>query len=657
MQYDVLGAKVAERLACAPPTKAIRVQSPAGSLRILARGNHAGRCRRSAALSFRCCSILTSITLIGSQDLAVKSRPNHSTLHSTTTRKESKRGEDERDGERERERERERDGWEQGAALQWSNFNGRIPEIWEKPAKREREREGEKERRRAGESKEVRLEGRPRLITATNKTHDNVWSVQRVVQPSLFANSIREILVALRTAHLGNNGTRRTWEDFSKRFYSKRVMRPRTNKLQVICDGIANLIMQRFPIITYFEAPSRLDGSVIPDVDEEEVFLRRRLVGGPSRTGHFELIPRCSDPVHQFFVIRGGPLIGAADETRSLMIENSRHTNFTANFPARYDFCLFELSKQLNQQQPTNLKLLSGLRSERVKPRPVNISILRRAARWKKHHGVRSCPANQRAGRRGASHGIGPLPGGLGLSSAPVREAAIDTHTPPFSRPVMNTISLAGGALGEGVTRACGSYEATGLLRFINHAYNVHGAFPAARSLNSLPASMSLVSLQSPQSPGGAEKITRVYTSSGKISQINYRTSRARKRAPAYLGFPPPSLFETEKRWSDRVDTASSIKCPIAAKRHDSEPAGSVLIAVRTPEETRRPAASSSGTINTCDNPGVARPGIEPGSSYREASRLTAQPPRPLQGTGQLSFKLGGGGGSNYSRATSLTAM
>ncbi|KAJ8880389.1 hypothetical protein PR048_016858 [Dryococelus australis] len=40
----------AERLACSPPTKAIRVQSPAGSLRIFACGNHAGRCRWPAGI-------------------------------------------------------------------------------------------------------------------------------------------------------------------------------------------------------------------------------------------------------------------------------------------------------------------------------------------------------------------------------------------------------------------------------------------------------------------------------------------------------------------------------------------------------------------------------------------------------------------------------
>ncbi|KAJ8876721.1 hypothetical protein PR048_021168 [Dryococelus australis] len=38
------------------------------------------------------------------------------------------------------------------------------------------------------------------------------------------------------------------------------------------------------------------------------------------------------------------------------------------------------------------------------------------------------------------------------------------------------------------------------------------------------------------------------------------------------------------------------------------------------PEKTRRPAASS-GTIPTCKNPGVARPGIEPGSPCWEASK------------------------------------
>ncbi|KAJ8870513.1 hypothetical protein PR048_029536 [Dryococelus australis] len=46
------------------------------------------------------------------------------------------------------------------------------------------------------------------------------------------------------------------------------------------------------------------------------------------------------------------------------------------------------------------------------------------------------------------------------------------------------------------------------------------------------------------------------------------------------------------------------------------------------PEKTRWPAASCDA-IPTCGNPGVTRPGIEPGSPWWEASRLTAQRPRP----------------------------
>ncbi|KAJ8878428.1 hypothetical protein PR048_019006 [Dryococelus australis] len=61
--------------------------SPAGSLRIFAYGNRAGRCRWSAGFffgdlpfppppSFLRCSIFTSITLIGSKDVDFNSRPN-----------------------------------------------------------------------------------------------------------------------------------------------------------------------------------------------------------------------------------------------------------------------------------------------------------------------------------------------------------------------------------------------------------------------------------------------------------------------------------------------------------------------------------------------------------------------------------------------------
>ncbi|KAJ8878761.1 hypothetical protein PR048_019347 [Dryococelus australis] len=43
-----------------------------------------------------------------------------------------------------------------------------------------------------------------------------------------------------------------------------------------------------------------------------------------------------------------------------------------------------------------------------------------------------------------------------------------------------------------------------------------------------------------------------------------------------------------------------------------------------------RRSAVSSVTIPTCENPGVARPGIEPSSPWWEASSLAAQPQRPL---------------------------
>ncbi|KAJ8881590.1 hypothetical protein PR048_018075 [Dryococelus australis] len=81
-----LGPAVAERLACLPPTKENRVKSPVGSLpdfhmwdscqtMLVVVGFSRGS-PISPTLSFRRCSIPTSIPLIGSQDLAVKRRPN-----------------------------------------------------------------------------------------------------------------------------------------------------------------------------------------------------------------------------------------------------------------------------------------------------------------------------------------------------------------------------------------------------------------------------------------------------------------------------------------------------------------------------------------------------------------------------------------------------
>ncbi|KAJ8894350.1 hypothetical protein PR048_006978 [Dryococelus australis] len=93
MKGNLEGATVAERLACSPPTKAIRARSPAGSLRISSCGNRVGGFSRgspvSPTLSFRCCSILATIPLIGSQELQISSlhllRVGNTTSHRIPT--------------------------------------------------------------------------------------------------------------------------------------------------------------------------------------------------------------------------------------------------------------------------------------------------------------------------------------------------------------------------------------------------------------------------------------------------------------------------------------------------------------------------------------------------------------------------------------------
>ncbi|KAJ8869731.1 hypothetical protein PR048_028739 [Dryococelus australis] len=57
-------------------------------------------------------------------------------------------------------------------------------------------------------------------------------------------------------------------------------------------------------------------------------------------------------------------------------------------------------------------------------------------------------------------------------------------------------------------------------------------------------------------------------------------------------------------------------------------------------EKTHQPA-SSSGTSPACENPEMTRLGIEPGSSWWEASSLTAQPPWPREPGGDRIFGLG----------------
>ncbi|KAJ8877457.1 hypothetical protein PR048_021912 [Dryococelus australis] len=62
----------------------------------------------------------------------------------------------------------------------------------------------------------------------------------------------------------------------------------------------------------------------------------------------------------------------------------------------------------------------------------------------------------------------------------------------------------------------------------------------------------------------------------------------------------------------------------------------------RCPEKARRQAASSS-TIPTCENPGAEPPGIEPGSSWWEASALAIASPRhrcPLRGLKSAHFTV-----------------
>ncbi|KAJ8880656.1 hypothetical protein PR048_017126 [Dryococelus australis] len=91
---SLLSVIVGERSDCSPRTKANRVQSPAGShpdfrmwesCRAMPLvGGFSWGTPVSPGLSFRRCSILTSLTLIGSENLDVKSRPsltNTGTLH------------------------------------------------------------------------------------------------------------------------------------------------------------------------------------------------------------------------------------------------------------------------------------------------------------------------------------------------------------------------------------------------------------------------------------------------------------------------------------------------------------------------------------------------------------------------------------------------
>ncbi|KAJ8880278.1 hypothetical protein PR048_016744 [Dryococelus australis] len=105
-------------------------------------------------------------------------------------------------------------------------------------------------------------------------------------------------------------------------------------------------------------------------------------------------------------------------------------------------------------------------------------------------------------------------------------------------------------------------------------------------------------------------------------------------------------------RDSTHKDYATETSCAKCAPKHwltDSELTNCVLLEVRRDQSRRRnrragegdgisptkPAnqRASSGTIPTCESPGVARPGTEPASPRWEASSLTSQPPRPRRGS------------------------
>ncbi|KAJ8881060.1 hypothetical protein PR048_017533 [Dryococelus australis] len=91
LDYKLQGTALAKRLARSPPTKSNRVQSPAGSFSQVGIVPHDAVGRRvfsgisvCPAASFRHHSIFTSINLIGSQDLVIKSRPISCTATSTS---------------------------------------------------------------------------------------------------------------------------------------------------------------------------------------------------------------------------------------------------------------------------------------------------------------------------------------------------------------------------------------------------------------------------------------------------------------------------------------------------------------------------------------------------------------------------------------------
>ncbi|KAJ8866679.1 hypothetical protein PR048_032540 [Dryococelus australis] len=140
------------------------------------------------------------------------------------------------------------------------------------------------------------------------------------------------------------------------------------------------------------------------------------------------------------------------------------------------------------------------------------------------------------------------------------------------------------------------------------------------------------------EAPGGA--------AGGRVSAMLHRVASRRVAATDFLDprakdagdrLTPPLVFP--RQFASLIAGPASCAVPtkmarvswvveVSMKQHLIERAGGTEEREIT-EKTHRPKASS-GRIPICGNPGVTRPGIEPGSLWWEASRQTAQPPRPL---------------------------
>ncbi|KAJ8895472.1 hypothetical protein PR048_000805, partial [Dryococelus australis] len=126
-------------------------------------------------------------------------------------------------------------------------------------------------------------------------------------------------------------------------------------------------------------------------------------------------------------------------------------------------------------------------------------------------------------------------------------------------------------------------------------------------------------------------KLNTILVYTRKIAQSKYR-NRIRLARASHKQY-----SDTYKTQYDRAKRCRERKINIKASERVNERRNARAGERKIPEKTCRPAASSS-TIPTCENPGVTQQGIEPGSPWWMASRLTARPPRPLQKKSRLYF-------------------